>query len=165
MSAIIRDANEDDLPAILAIHNDILLKTTAIWDDEAETLEARQNWFAERRAKDFPVLVAETENQISGFASYGSWRSRCCYKRTVEHTVHVHRDFRGHGIGKGLMLRLLDIATTNGMHVMVGGMTASNETSRELHRKLGFVECGHVKQVGFKFGKWLDLLLMQKILG
>lgn len=162
---LVRPAVFDDLPAILDIHNDIVLNTTAIWDEEPETLEARQKWFSERQAQNFPVLVAEKDKRVAGFASYGSWRSRCCYKLTVEHTVHIHCDFRQQGVGEALLSKLIGIAQKDGIHVMVAGMTANNEPSVRLHQRLGFVECGFVKEVGFKFGQWLDLLLMQKIIG
>ncbi|MES2905780.1 MAG: N-acetyltransferase family protein [Pseudomonadota bacterium] len=164
MSVLVRPATEGDLQAILDIHNDVLLKTTAIWDDEPEMMPVRQQWFRERQAQNFPVLVAEKDKQVAGFASYGTWRSRCCYKSTVEHTIHIHNGFRGQGMGVGLMRGLIGIAIENGMHVMVGGMTATNAASIKMHRALGFTECGRAKEVGFKFGAWLDLVLMQKIL-
>jgi L-amino acid N-acyltransferase YncA len=90
----IRDAGFDDLPGILEIQNDIILNTTAIWDDEPNDLAKQQKWMEERQAQNAPILVAEQNGKIIGFASFGNWRSRCCYQRTVESTVHIHRDFR-----------------------------------------------------------------------
>lgn len=161
----IRFAAFDDLPAILDIHNDVLINTTAIWKETEDDLAERRAWMSERQAQNFPVIVALNQDQIAGFASYGPWRTRCGYRRTVEHSVHMHRDFRGQGIGTALILRLIELAKADGRHVMLSGISADNEGSLRLHQRLGFYESGRMQQVGFKFGRWLDLVFMQKVLG
>ena len=99
----IRDATTADVPAILAIYNDVVANTTAIYDERPSTLEERQAWFDGRRAKDFPVLVGELDGAVVGFSSFGEWRSRWGYRYTVEHSVHVRADCRGKGFGRQLI--------------------------------------------------------------
>jgi phosphinothricin acetyltransferase len=165
MSIIIRKAGFDDLPGILDIHNEILLNTTAIWEEKPEELSQRKAWMNARFEKDFPVLVAEDSGIIAAFASYGTWREHCGYFKTVEHTVHVHFNYRRHGLGSKLVSELIDIAKDQGRHVVLGGMSGDNEGSIAFHKRLGFRECGRMKEVGFKFGRKLDLVFMQKIIG
>ncbi len=165
MTYLIREAQIGDLPGILEIHNDILLNTNAIWEENPADLAKRHAWMAERHAQNFPILVAEKDGIIAGFASYGRFRTNCGYDKTVEHTVHVRGNFRGHGIGTSLIETLIEAARAQGKHAMIGGIDAANEGSIRLHERFGFRESGRMKQVGFKFGKWLDLVFMQKILG
>jgi L-amino acid N-acyltransferase YncA len=159
---LIRPASFDDLSSILDIHNDIILNSTAIWQEQPDDLAERRAWMQERFAKDFPVLVAEQEGRVIAFASYGTWRTRCGYFKTVEHTVHVHRSHHRQGIGKALMLKLIEIARKQGRHVMIGGICHESEDSLRFHANLGFQECGRMEEVGYKFGRWLDLVFMQK---
>lgn len=161
----IRDATYDDLPGILEIHNDVLLNTNAIWEEQPADLDERRAWMSERFEKGFPILVAENNGSISAFASYGTWRARCGYFKTVEHSVHVHCDFRGQGLGSELILKLIGIAKEQGRHVMLSGISADNEGSLRLHKRLGFHEGERIREVGYKFGRWLDLIFVQKIIG
>jgi phosphinothricin acetyltransferase len=160
---LIRDATEDDLPAILAIYNHVIAHATAVYTETPAPLEDRRAWLKARRAGGFPVLVADDAGVI-GFASFGDFRPWPGYAHTVEHSVHVAEAARGRGVGSTLVRRLIDEARARGKHVMIGGIDAANNASIALHRKLGFVEAGVLREVAQKFGRWLDLLFMQKML-
>jgi phosphinothricin acetyltransferase len=160
----IREAHEADLPAILEIYNDVVATSTAIYRDEPATLDDRRFWFAARKAEAQPVLVAIEADAIVGFAAFGGFRPWPGYRFTVEHSVHVRADRRGRGVGAALMAPLIDRASALGMHVMIAGIDADNEGSIRFHERLGFEKVAHMKQVGFKFGRWLDLVLMQRFL-
>jgi L-amino acid N-acyltransferase len=160
---LIRDATEGDLPGILAIYNHVIAHTTAVYTETPAPMEDRQAWFAARRAARLPVLVAD-DGGVIGFASFGDFRPWPGYARSVEHSVHVREDARGRGVGGALVRRLIEEARARDKHVMVGGIDAANAASIALHRKLGFVEAGILREVARKFGRWLDLLFMQKML-
>ncbi|MBB3965581.1 GNAT family N-acetyltransferase [Rhizobium metallidurans] len=158
---LIRDATEVDLPAIRDIYNHAVEHTTAIWNEMVVDLDNRREWFAMRRARGFPVLVAEREGKIAGYASYGDWRAFEGFRHTVEHSVYVEKDHQGAGIGKQLMTALIRRAGQNGIHVMIAGIEAGNQASIALHQKLGFRNGGTFHEVGIKFGRWLDLTFME----
>jgi L-amino acid N-acyltransferase len=160
----IRDASAADMPGVLAIFNQILVQTTAIYDQHPSTLEERLAWLESRRAGGFPVLVAELDGEVIGFASYGDWRARWGYRYTVEHSVHVDAAHRGRGVGRALVEALLARARAAGVHVMIGGIDAENLGSIRFHRRLGFEQVGHYREVAHKFGRWLDLVSMQLFL-
>ncbi|MCC2608982.1 GNAT family N-acetyltransferase [Neorhizobium petrolearium] len=160
-STLVRDATEADLPTIMEIYNDAVANTTAIWNEVLVDLENRKEWFAVRKARGFPVLVAEVGGKVAGYASYGDWRAFDGYRHTVEHSVYVHRDFRGLGIGRLLMLELIARAASNGVHVMIAAIESENAASIRLHKKLGFRVAGKFSEVGTKFGRWLDLTCME----
>jgi L-amino acid N-acyltransferase YncA len=165
MDFSIRDAAEADLPRILEITNQAIAQTTAIWSFEPETPEARRAWFAQRRARDFPVLVAaDGTGGVLGYGSFGEFRPRDGYRNTVEHSVYVDAAQRRRGLGRALLEALIERAQGLSLHAMVGGIEAGNEASIRLHRQLGFVETGRLPQVGHKFGRWLDLVFMQRML-
>jgi len=161
-SMSIRDAEEGDLPGILAIYNDVVATTAAIYADEPSTLAERQEWWAARRIRDFPVLVALDEKGVAGFSSFGDFRSFPNYRHTVEHSVHVRQDARGRGIGAALVAALFPRALALQKHVMVGGIDAENTASLRMHERLGFERVAYMPEVGHKFGRWLDLVLVQK---
>jgi phosphinothricin acetyltransferase len=161
-SAVIRDATEADLPAILAIYNDVLARSTAIFSENPTTLEDRGQWFRSRQEAGYPVLVASDESGVLGFASFGDFRTWPGYRYTVEHSVHVRPDARGRGVGKALVGVLLDRATRLGKHVMVAGVDAENLVSIHMHERLGFQQVGKLHQVGCKFGRWLDLTFLER---
>ncbi|MCT7662799.1 GNAT family N-acetyltransferase [Shinella kummerowiae] len=161
MDITIRDAAEGDLPGIMDIYNDAVANTTAIWNEDVVDLANRKAWFAARRERDFPVLVAVRGKQVIGYASYGDWRTFDGYRHTVEHSVYVRGDVRGTGAGKRLMKALIDRASFNGVHVMIAGIEAENVASIKLHEKLGFRMVGRFSEVGIKFGRWLDLACME----
>ncbi|ANC92323.1 N-acetyltransferase [Azospirillum humicireducens] len=162
MTRDIRAATDADLPAIVAILNEAILNTTAVWSLTPTTLEQRRAWMAERKSKGMPVLVAELDGAIVGFASYGEFRPWEGYKHTVEHSIYVDSTVRGRGIGRGLLAALLDDAKRSGKHMIVAGIEAENTASIRLHAAFGFVEAGCIRQVGRKFDRWLDLLFLQK---
>ncbi|MCQ8240661.1 GNAT family N-acetyltransferase [Rhizosaccharibacter radicis] len=162
---IIRDAREDDLHRILAITNDAILHTTALWTVTAATLEGRRDWMRDRLSAGFPVVVAERNGDVVGFGSFGTFRPHDGYLHTVEHSLYVDAPARGRGIGPLILQALIDRALAQGRHVMVGGIAADNAASIQLHEQFGFRRGGVLPEVGRKFGRWLDLLFMFRILG
>jgi len=161
----IRDAADADLPGILQIYNDAVLHGTAIWNDTPVDLDNRRAWLAERQSQGFPVLVAvDAQERVLGYATYGSWRPHDGFRHTVEHSVYVRDDQRGAGIGQALMRRLIEHARQAGKHAMVGAIESENRASVHMHQQLGFIHVGQMRQVGCKFGRWLDLTYMQLIL-
>ena len=157
----IRDATEIDLAGILAIYNEVIANSTAVYMEQPATLEDRRAWLAARRASGFPVIVAADARGVVGFASFGDWRG---YRHTVEHSVHVRVDARGGGIGTALMLVLFERGAAMSKHVMVGGIDAANGASRRFHQHLGFAEVAHLHEVGRKFNRWLDLVFAERFL-
>jgi L-amino acid N-acyltransferase len=158
----IRDASQDDIEGITAIHNDAIEHTTAVWNETTINVADRLVWLADRQRDGYPVLVAvDSEGGVLGYASFGDWRAWDGYRHTVEHSVYVRTDQGRKGIGKALMLTLIERARGIGKHVMVAGIETGNEISIRLHEKLGFKHVGHLKQVGTKFGIWLDLTFLQ----
>ncbi len=164
MNVIIRNANVEDLPQILEIVNHAILHTTSNYLYEVQTVESQLQWFEEKKSKQFPIIVADYNGTAVGFGTYGTFREKIGYQFTVEHSVYVAPEFIGKGIGKQLLLALIVLAKEEGYHTMIGGIDAANTGSIDFHRKFGFVETGIMKEVGFKFGKWLDLQFMQLIL-
>ncbi len=161
----IRDAAEVDIGAILAIYNDAVAHTTAIWNDVRVDAANRRDWLAGRQQAGFPVLVAaDSDGQVLGYASFGDWRAWDGYRHTVEHSVYVAAGNRGRGIGAALMTALIARAREMGKHVMVAGIEAGNLGSIRLHERLGFRQVGLMPQVGAKFGRWLDLAFLQLVL-
>ncbi len=161
---LIRDADYADMTGVLAIYNDVILTSTAVYLYAPVTLESRVAWFEGRRAQNLPVLVATDEEQVLGFASFGDWRPSTGYLHTVEHSVHVAADQRGRGVGRALMQPLFERAQAMGKHVMIGGIDADNAASIAFHASLGFEKVSHFREVGRKFDRWLDLVQMQKFL-
>lgn len=151
--------------AILDIFNDAILHSTALYDYRPRTPESMIGWFKAKEAGRFPVIGVESAaGELMGFATYGIFRAFPAYKYTVEHSVYVEKNHRGKGLGLELMKRLIEAARGQELHVMVGGIDAANATSIDLHRKLGFEHAGTIRQAGFKFGRWLDLVFYQLIL-
>ncbi|MBN9434127.1 MAG: N-acetyltransferase [Bosea sp.] len=159
---LIRPAGEGDLAEILAIYNDAVVNTTAIWNDDVVDLDNRRAWFAARTAQGYPVLVAEEAGRVLGYGSYGDFRPFQGYRFTVENSVYVAAEARGKGAGAALLEGLVDHASAAGKHVMIAAITAGNEASVRLHARAGFVETGRLGEVGFKFGRFLDLVLMER---
>jgi phosphinothricin acetyltransferase len=150
---------------ILGILNEAIVTSTALYDYQPRGIETMATWFDAKRAGGFPVVGAVGDGgQLLGFATYGTFRAFPAYKYTVEHSVYVHRDHRGRGVGTALMNRLILLAGEHQRHVMVGAIDAANVASIAFHERLGFARCGVVRQAGFKFGRWLDLALCQLVL-
>ena len=160
----LRDAVEADLPQLLEIYNDVILTTTAVYSEKPHTLEMRQAWFNERKESGFPVIVAEQEGEIAGFATYGHFRVWPCYRFTVEHSVYVQKDKRGQGISKVLLNEIIDHARKAGKHALIAGIDSENDISLKLHQQYGFTQVGRFKQVGYKFDRWLDLIFLELLL-
>ena len=163
-TVLIDRATPSDLPAILAIYNDVIANSNAVYTETLSTLEDRRAWLALRATQGYPVLVAADDGQVAGFASFGDFRPYPGFRTTVEHSVHIHRDWRGKGLGRLLVEALCERAAALGKHVMVGAIDGANAASIRLHEKLGFKSVGLMPQVGFKFGRWLDLALYQLVL-
>lgn len=162
---LIRPASEADLSGILAIYNEVVRTSTAVYTDEESSLDQRRAWFRDRRALGYPILVAEDgAGEVAGFSSFGDFRPWPGYRFTVEHSVYIRMDCRGQGLGTALIEPLLAEATALGKHVMIAGIDAANPASIRLHEKLGFTRVGRLHEVGTKFGRWLDLVFMQRLL-
>lgn len=161
---LIREATEADLPCILDIYNEVIENTTAAYVYEPHTLEMRRSWFHDLKQGGWPVFVSEENGVVTGFGCIGVFRNKPGYRYTGEHTVHVHAEHRGRGIGKALLLVLIDEAKRMGLRTLVGGIDSANTVSLKLHAELGFVETARMPQVAWKFGRWLDLVLMQLML-
>lgn len=148
--------------AILAILNDAITTSTALYDYQPRPPESMVGWFAAKRAGQFPVIGAvDNDGRLLGFATYGTFRAWPAYKYSVEHSVYVHRDHRGRGLGLALLQRLIAAATAQQYHLLIGGIDATNQSSIALHERLGFVHAGTIREAGFKFGRWLDLAFYQ----
>jgi len=159
---ITRDATPRDIPGITLIYNDAVAHSTAIWNETLVDTANRLAWLADRQRAGYPVLVVvDEQDDVLGYASFGDWRAWDGYRHTVEHSVYIRADQRGKGLGEGMMLALIERARALGKHVMVAGIEAGNLGSIRLHEKLGFDQVGHLRQVGAKFGSWLDLVFLQ----
>lgn len=158
----IRQATQADQRAILDIYNEAVDNTTATFDTEQRSYEKQLAWFANHK-KNHPVIVAEKEGKVVGWASMSPWSDRCAYETTVEVSVYVHRDFRAQGIGS----RLLEWVTLEGQkagnHTVLSRISEGNESSIHIHEKYGYTLIGTMKEVGFKFGKFLDVHMMQLV--
>jgi phosphinothricin acetyltransferase len=162
----IREATIHDVEGIKLIYNDAVINTTAIWNETLVDEANRRAWLIDRQAKGYPVLVAvDAAGCVLGYASFGDWRAFDGYRHTVEHSVYVKHDQRGKGLGRHLMLALIERAQELNKHVMVAAIEAGNQGSIAMHVKLGFVQTGLMPEVGTKFGKWLDLVYLQLKLG
>jgi L-amino acid N-acyltransferase len=150
--------------AILSILNEAIAASTALYDYRPRTLELMKTWFAAKRQGNYPVLGVDDAGQLLGFASFGPFRAWPAYKYTVEHSVYVDARFRGRGVGRLLLEQTIEAARARDYHVLIGGIDTANEASIALHKSLGFIHCATIHQVGFKFGRWLDLSFYQFIL-
>lgn len=158
----IRDATEEDLAGLLVIYNEVIATSTAIYSSDPVTLEDRRQWWRARTAQGYPVLVARDAHGVAGFATFGDFRAWPGYRFTVEHSVHVRADGRGCGTGTLLLQALLTRAAALGKHVMIAGVDAANAAAIRFHERLGFEQRGHLREVGYKFDRWLDLVFLQR---
>jgi L-amino acid N-acyltransferase YncA len=156
---------ERHAPQVLAILNDAIVTSTALFDYVPRPAASMVAWFDSRQANGFPVIgVEDAQGQLLGFASLGTFRAWPAYKYTVEHSVYVHRDHRGKGLGRVLLQEVIAAARARDFHVLVGGIEATNTASIALHISLGFSHAGTIAHAGFKFGRWLDLCFYQLVL-
>ena len=164
MPVTVRPATHEDLPAIVALYNDAVANTTAIWNDATDDVANRKAWFDARVAQGYPVLVAEDDGAFAGYGTFGDFRPFDGYRYSVEHSVYVTEAARRKGVATALIAALAERARALGKHTMIAGIAADNAGSIALHARLGFVETGRMPEVGHKFGRYLDLVFMQKML-
>lgn len=164
VSGRIRPCGRPHLPAIREIFNEVILTSTALFEYAPRSLETVTQWFAAKEAAGLPVLgcFAPGSDTLLGFATYGPFRPFAAFRSTVEHSVYVHQQHRGQGVGRELLTAILDKARASGMHLMVGGIEATNTASIELHRRFGFTHAGRIHEAGHKFDRWLDLDFYEK---
>jgi L-amino acid N-acyltransferase YncA len=163
----IREAQEPDAAIINAIYNATVRTTTVAWTEEHERLSTREAWLEEQRHLGNPILVALRDDHVVGFASYDDFGDATKwpgYRFTVEHPIHIHQDHQGEGVGGALLDTLMARAAGAGKHVMIGAVDGENAGSIRFHERHGFAVTGRLPQIGFKFGRWLDLVLMQRML-
>jgi L-amino acid N-acyltransferase YncA len=158
----IRPATEKDVPRITEIYNDAILHTTATFDTEMKSLEDRLDWFLSR-TNIHPVIVAEKEGVVIGYASLSRWSDRAAYDSTAETSLYVHKDFRKQGVGKQLLEVLVLEGEQLGLHSLIARITHGNEQSVYLAERLGFSVIGTLREVGVKFGAYLDVHMLQKV--
>lgn len=159
---IIRFAQEKDISGILEIFNDALINTTAVYFYKPATYEEQLQWYNHKIEESYPVFVAQVDDQIVGYASYGSFRSRPAYKYTIESSVYVDQKYRNKGYGKELLLTIIEDAQNKGYATMIAGIDSSNGASIALHIACGFTHVGTIKKAGYKFARWLDLSFYQR---
>ena len=162
----IRPAIREDCPSILDIYNEAVLTTTASYDYEPSTLERRLAWFDAHQRDNYAIWVAVDDAaphgpHVIGWSSLSRFHDRPGYRFTCENSIYIARDWRGRGIGSQLMLPLIASARERGLHVIIAAIDASNEASLRLHARHGFQKVAHFREVGFKFGRWLDVVDMQ----
>ncbi|HEY6167122.1 MAG TPA: GNAT family N-acetyltransferase [Verrucomicrobiae bacterium] len=164
MDAIrIRDATPADLPVINDIYNHYVLHATCTYQTEPGTAEERAQWFAAHGPK-HPVTLAELDGRVVGWGSLSRFHPRAAYGNTVEDSVYLHHQWLGRGIGSALLADLIARAQRIGHHTIIGGISADQLASIALHAKFGFAKAARLREVGFKFGRWLDVVWMQKML-
>ncbi len=161
---IVQCTFEKHANAILDIFNEAIAHSTALFDYDTRAPESMGPWFKAKRDGNFPVIgIEDQEGTLLAFGSYGTFRAWPAYKYTVEHSIYVHKDYRGRGLGSRLMHALIGEVRQQGVHAMIGGIDAANAGSIALHQRLGFTHVGTLPQVGFKFGRWLDLAFYQRL--
>jgi phosphinothricin acetyltransferase len=165
MALQIVPATEHHLGGVTEIYNDVIARTTAVYSSEPVTVENRSQWLRDRILQGYPVWIAVDDDRVLGFGALSDFRGAFPgYRYTVEHTVHVRDGERGQGVGGRLLAQLIRSAEELGKHVMIGAVDAENVASIRFHNRYGFREVARLRQVGHKFGKWLDLVFLQKML-
>lgn len=159
---LIRKALESDVPFITEVYNDAILNTTATFDTEIKTIDDRMQWLKNHDSK-HPVLIAEENNIKKGWASLTMWSDRCAYEATAEVSVYVHKNFRAQGVGKKLLEQLVVSAQNAGLHYLLARISEGNAASIHIHSEFGFSTIGVMHEVGYKFGKFLDVTMMEKV--
>lgn len=159
------DCGREYLEPIRAIFNDAIVNSTALYDYVPRSREVMEAWFAGKEEKNLPVIgVLDEGGELMAFGSYGPFRPHAAYKYSVEHSIYVDGRFRGRGLGKQMLQKLIERAKAQDFHMMIGVIDAQNATSIALHEKAGFEACGSIKHAGYKFGRWLDLAMYQLVL-
>ncbi len=165
MAFLIRKYQESDAPDILDIINDTILNTSHNYDYDPKTLSEVVGLFEEKIKDGFPILVGEINGNLGGYATYGKFRAKPGYNKTIEHSIYLNEKAQSKGMGSEMMRLLIQIATDNDFHVMIAGMDSENTGSYRFHERLGFKEVARFPEVSFKFGKWQTLVFMQLMLG
>ena len=160
---LLRPATVADAPATAAIYNEEVAHSTVTFDLVPRSVEEQADWL-DARSGALEVVVAERDGVVAGFASLSPYRDRPAYRTTVEDSVYVHRDHRGAGVGKALLAEIVDVAANRGFHSVMARVVGHHDTSINLHRAVGFELVGVEREVGRKFGRWLDVVVMQKLL-
>lgn len=160
---LLRDATPADLGAINEIYNHYVLHSTCTYQTEPGSMEERSAWFVAHGAK-HPVIVAELGGQVVGWGSLGKFHPRRAYENTVEDSIYLHHEARGKGLGKALLAELIARAQAIGHHTVIGCISADQPASLALHARFGFTESARLREVGLKFGRWLDVVWMQKMM-
>jgi phosphinothricin acetyltransferase len=164
MNPAIRLATVADVPAINDIYNYYVHRSTCTYQLEPEPLEGRQSWFAAHTPEKYPVTIAESGGRVIGWGSLSKFRDRAAYDGTVEASVYIHHDFHRRGLGRALLSDLIARARAIGYHTLIGGTSADQAASIALQESLGFTRVAHFKEVGYKFGQWLDVVFLQLML-
>ena len=159
----LRAATETDLGAINDIYNHYVHHSTCTYQEEPESLESRREWFHHHGEK-HPVIVAVMAGQVVGWGSLSAYRARSAYRRTVENSIYIHHQHHRRGLGLLVLQELIRRAHQLGHHAIIAGIDADHAASVALHAGAGFEKVGHLKQVGFKFDRWLDVIYMELIL-
>lgn len=159
---LIRRAEMRDLESITAIYNDAIVKTIATFDTQPKTAQEQISWF-EKHGPKHPILVADSGGDVIGWISLSEWSDRCSYSDTAEVSLYVAEEHRGKGVGRKLLKAALYEGREIGLHTIVSRIAGGNETSVRLHESFGFQHIGIMREVGRKFGKLIDVYLMQKI--
>jgi phosphinothricin acetyltransferase len=159
---MIRHVTENDIDQILAFWNHEIRETLITFNSAEKSYADMQSLLRQKRAENQPFLVAEQNDEIIGFATYGQFRGGIGYRHTAEHTVVLAPNARGKGTGRQLMSAIEEHAKMQGFHSMWAGVSGGNPDAVTFHKRVGYVEGALLPEVGFKFGRWLDLILMQK---
>lgn len=161
---LIRPYLDQDAEEIRTIINQSILETSHNYDYYPKSSEEIQSLFTEKIKNGYPILVGIMDGEVCGYATYGKFRAKPGYDKTIEHSIYLNEKAQGKGLGSELMRQLIGLATDKGYHVMIAGMDSENQGSYRFHQRLGFKEVARFSEVGFKFGKWLNLVFMQLIL-
>jgi L-amino acid N-acyltransferase YncA len=160
---VLRRAGRADLPAITRIYNEAILTTTATFDTQRQNIRQRQRWFRQH-GKDYPIIVAEFDGQVVGWASLSPWSERVAYRETAETSFYVKSEYRGRGIGRQLKSRIIEEARQLGFHSLIARVAEGSDASLRVNERAGFRHVGTLKEAGRKFGKLLDVHILQKML-
>jgi len=165
MDYSIKPCDETQSPEMLEMFNDAIINTTSVYDDKPRTMEFMVDWYNSKLKGGYPLIgLFDIHDNLLGFGTYGSFRSRPAYKYSIEHSIYVRNDMRGRGYGKVLLKEIIAQAIRDDYHMIVGGIDSDNAISISFHEKMGFEFSGKIKHAGYKFGKWLDLSFYQLIL-
>jgi len=156
---------KDHAQPILEILNDAIINSTALYDYQPRTMQSMDGWFDTKIKNNFPVIgIINDQQEFMGFGSYGTFRAWPAYHYTVEHSLYIHKRYRGKGLGKILLKEIIENAVKQDYHCLIAGIDSTNKVSIKLHETFGFEFSGRIKQVGYKFKQWLDLDFYQLLL-